>query len=173
MEIKCIAISCVKNEADIIEAFVRQTLKYCQTLLILDHGSVDATPHILQALQREGLSLHVVRDNTLGHLQVHHIKILLDKAVFELEADWIFCLDADEFISGPLTSVLPEGCPNQQTPYIKIDTRTYYTQSDDPIDQLNPVIRMTYRNKKEHLRMNKIILPSPMAREPSGLMWLH
>ncbi len=38
---KIVAIACARNEADIIESFVRHTLSYCQQLIITDHGSAD------------------------------------------------------------------------------------------------------------------------------------
>ena len=78
---KIVAISGVRNEADIIEPFVRHTLAYCDTLIVLDHGSTDATFEILKKLQQEGLSLHLLQDGTLGHMQVVFMNRLLQLAV--------------------------------------------------------------------------------------------
>jgi hypothetical protein len=40
----------VRNEADIVEAFVRHNLVLLDGIAIVDHASVDATPDILRAL---------------------------------------------------------------------------------------------------------------------------
>ena len=34
----------VRNEADIVEAFVRHNLRVLDAMLVVDHGSTDATP---------------------------------------------------------------------------------------------------------------------------------
>ena len=49
----------VKNEADVIESFVRHTLDFVDKLYIVNHQSSDDTPAVLQKLQAEGLSLSV------------------------------------------------------------------------------------------------------------------
>ena len=64
-----IGVACVKNEEDIIEAFVRHNLVYLDRLLVLDHGSTDDTPSILKALQEEGLDLQILHDDSLGKFQ--------------------------------------------------------------------------------------------------------
>jgi len=45
----------VRNEADIVEAFVRHNLVLLDGIAIVDHASVDATPDILRVLKDEGL----------------------------------------------------------------------------------------------------------------------
>src|SRR5580658_60259 len=97
---RCVAITCARNEADIIEAFVRHTLAYCGTAIVLDHGSTDSTPEILRHLQEEGLPVHLLRDATIGRMHADHMNRLLRMAAGDFAADWILCLDADEFISG-------------------------------------------------------------------------
>ena len=56
-------VSMVRNEADVIEAFVRHNLGVLDGLAIVDHGSFDGTTEILAELQREDLSLRIVRDD--------------------------------------------------------------------------------------------------------------
>ena len=52
---RIVAISTVRDEEDIIEAFVRHMLAFAERLIILDNGSTDSTPDILRAMQDEGL----------------------------------------------------------------------------------------------------------------------
>ena len=50
-------VSMVRNEADVIESFVRHNLQVADVLYCIDHASTDGTSDILANLQREGLSL--------------------------------------------------------------------------------------------------------------------
>lgn len=54
---KIVLVSMVKNEADIIESFVRHSLTYADELIIADHQSSDGTWEMLQKLRAEGLPL--------------------------------------------------------------------------------------------------------------------
>jgi hypothetical protein len=54
----------VRNEADIVEAFVRHDLVLLDGIAIVDHASVDATPDILRALKDEGLPIVLARDES-------------------------------------------------------------------------------------------------------------
>jgi predicted transcriptional regulator YdeE len=47
---RLVAITSVKNESDIVEAFVRHTLAASDYLVVLDNGSTDGTLDILRAL---------------------------------------------------------------------------------------------------------------------------
>jgi hypothetical protein len=59
----------VRNEADIIEAFVRHNVRVLDGLAIVDHGSFDGTSEILAALVAEGLPVSMVRDESTGQDQ--------------------------------------------------------------------------------------------------------
>ena len=91
-------LSIVKNEADIIESFVRHNLQFANELFILDNGSDDHTFLILQKLQEEGLPIHLSQDATLGHQQQQLAAGLLASAQAQSDADMFMLLDADEFL---------------------------------------------------------------------------
>jgi hypothetical protein len=103
--VRLVAISTVKNEQDIVEAFVRHTTTACDAHLILDHESTDDTRGILEALEREGLALRVVGDSDPTSGQSARLTRLMRLAVAEEGADWVIPLDADEFIDAPLRRV--------------------------------------------------------------------
>jgi hypothetical protein len=91
----------VRNEADIVEAFVRHNLGLLDGIAIVDHGSVDATPDILRALTAEGLPIFVAQEprpvfdqQALQNRLVRHVFATSDAA-------WVFPLDADEFLRAP------------------------------------------------------------------------
>lgn len=92
------AISMVRNEADIIESFVRHTLTFADHLFICDHNSTDNTPKILNCLIAEGLPISVVPlPDIIGYEQAE-ITTTLMKAAFELNYALVIPVDADEFL---------------------------------------------------------------------------
>ena len=94
---KIAVISMVRNEADIIESFVRHTLSFADVLLVVDHQSTDGTADILRSLQQEGCALQVQKFTAMEQAQSLVMTRLLYQAIAE-EADIILPLDADEFL---------------------------------------------------------------------------
>ena len=91
----------VRNEADIIEAFVRHNLTVLDGLAIVDHGSVDGTTEILAALVAEGLPLTVARSEAVPHLQSEITTKLVRDVLAHTPANFVFVVDADEFVKIP------------------------------------------------------------------------
>ncbi|MEO8675828.1 MAG: glycosyltransferase family 2 protein [Casimicrobiaceae bacterium] len=94
-------VAMVRNEADVIEAFVRHNLGILDGLAIVDHGSCDGTAEILSELQREGLPLRVSRDDEPAFLQSLRITETARETLRDQGADFVFALDADEFLRVP------------------------------------------------------------------------
>ncbi|MEO8564846.1 MAG: glycosyltransferase family 2 protein [Betaproteobacteria bacterium] len=94
-------VAMARNEADVIEAFVRHNLTVLDGLAIVDHGSTDATPSILAALSAEGLPLRVEVDTELEFRQSDIITRLTRRILATTDADFIVLLDADEFLKVP------------------------------------------------------------------------
>ena len=101
-------VTMVRNEADIVELFVRHNLSLLDGMTIVDHGSSDATPQILAALVGEGLPLTVVRDDSIGLQQQEITTRTAREAFARTGADWVFPLDADEFIKSPSRHVVEQ-----------------------------------------------------------------
>ena len=66
---KLFGATMLRNEADIVESFVRHNLGVLDGLVAVDHGSADGTSEILAALVREGLPLDIRRDESVAYLQ--------------------------------------------------------------------------------------------------------
>lgn len=102
MSKKLVGLSMVRNESDIIETFIRHNLTLLNELHVVDHNSSDNTREILTLLKQEGLPIHIYHYNelefaperVLNHMMQH---ILNNDA----DIDYIFPLDADEFIYCP------------------------------------------------------------------------
>ena len=71
---RIVAISMVKNEADIIECFVRHTLTFADAMIVAEQESFDDTGRILEKLAAEGLPLTVRRIHRTGHIQEEVMK---------------------------------------------------------------------------------------------------
>jgi hypothetical protein len=91
-------VAMARNEADVIEAFVRHNLTVLDGLAVVDHGSTDATPAILAALSADGLPLRIEVDAELEFRQSEIVTRLARRIFATTDADFIFLLDADEFL---------------------------------------------------------------------------
>ncbi len=159
-----IAVACVRDEFDVIEAFVRHNLAYANRLIVLDNGSSDGTRDVLDALQGEGLPLDVLSDPSPGkQLSKRMTMLMRDHAVRRHGADWVLPLDADEFVTvagdGPL---VPEGASVDQP--LRLTWLSYLPDvSDDPAE-VNPVVRIRHRLMDEpEQRVIKVFVPGKLA----------
>ena len=95
---RLVGASMVRNEADIIEAFVRHNLRLLDGLAVVDHLSIDGTSQILARLQAEGLPLRVARSAEPAYRQSDTMTALVREALSADGADFVFAIDADEFL---------------------------------------------------------------------------
>jgi glycosyltransferase involved in cell wall biosynthesis len=102
-------VAMARNEADVIEAFIRHNLTVLDGLAIVDHGSTDATPAILAALSAEGLPLQIEVNTGLEFKQSEIVTQLARRILATTDADFIFLLDADEFLKVPSRPRLEAG----------------------------------------------------------------
>lgn len=164
---RLVAVSIVKNEADIIEAFVRHTAAWVDEHLIFDHDSTDGTREILGALKTEGLRLSLFTDGALANLQQsrsNHLSVLAAQAH---GADWILPLDADEILVGPsrahletALAAIADGRPAM------LPLLNYFLTDADDASVGNPVLRLRYCQATPS-PTRKIIVPRTLALDPA------
>lgn len=146
---RLIAVARVRNEDDIVESFVRHHCALADAVIVLDDGSTDRTGEILAALQAEGLPLAVHRSQSATFIESAHNSFLLRKAA-EAGADWVLCLDCDEFVderwlAWPLRDALAEVPPHAAAVAAEL-TAYHPTSLDNPAEWIVPQ-RLRHRDQ--------------------------
>ncbi len=139
-------VAIVRNECDIVEAFVRHNESVLDRLYVLDNDSSDGTLEILQRLAANRLSITVGRDNSLPYYQARKTTKLI-KAALEDEAwDCIFPLDCDEFLLVEDRKALEVEIASLAPDEAGLIVSDQYapTESDDTAEP-DPVSRITHR----------------------------
>jgi SAM-dependent methyltransferase len=162
--IEALGIAMVKNEADIIEAFVRHNLAFMDALVIVDNQSVDGTRETLVNLRRRGLPIILFDDPVVAYFQAEKVTAVYRKVVPLFKPRFVFLLDADEFIVAPsrdsLYSQLRELKPGTQGCY---SWRTYIPDPTAPVaDATDPLRSITHRRRVEHPWSKSVIATKPM-----------
>jgi hypothetical protein len=142
---KLIVTTRVKNELDIIEAFIRHHAQHFDKLILIDDGSSDGTYQILRQLQSVYPDLVVLDQPTIGYMQDRHMTLLLRMAVDKFGADWIAPLDVDEFIEPANGLMLTQVLAGQQPAVYSLGWSNFVWSADlEKSDQRNPVLRQRF-----------------------------
>lgn len=98
---RLIGIAMVKNEQDVIEPFIRHNMRLLDALLIIDHASQDETRRIVRDVMREIPGVILADHSSFAFTQGQAMSAALRHMQAAWFADYVFFLDADEFISAP------------------------------------------------------------------------
>jgi glycosyltransferase involved in cell wall biosynthesis len=106
---RLIALMPVRNEAWILGLSMRAALKWCDSVIALDHASTDETPQILADVAAEHPGrVTVLRDDSEGWSEMAHRQRLLD-AGRAARGTHFAIVDADEVLTGNLLDKV-RGC---------------------------------------------------------------
>ena len=94
-KLKVFGFSMVRNEADIIPAFIRQAVELFDNFVFVDVLSTDGTAAFLDDAATRNENISIYRCRTKEKYQAAMMNALARDAV-RAEADWVFFLDADE-----------------------------------------------------------------------------
>ena len=176
---RLVGVAIVKNEADVVEAFVRHALHDLDRLVVIDHQSDDATPRILAALRDEGLplSLHRMEDVAFDHAR--RMGDALRLALDQHPADAYLALDADEFLRCESPAALREALsrlPPDAPGYLRWQTQVPAPGLDEAAPK-HVLRRLTHRFAEEPDAPHKIVLPAALLRRAdwriaTGNHWL-
>ncbi len=143
---KLVAIARVKNEIDIVEAFVRHHARHFDKLIVLDDGSSDGTYQVLQRLQSICCDLVLLRQPAIGYLQHRYMSLLLRMAVDKFGADWVLPLDADEFVEPNDRLMLAQVLAGREPAVYRLQWSNFvWTPEIERSDEQNPVLRQRLR----------------------------
>ncbi len=162
---KILTLTMIKNEADIIETFVRYTMQFAQKMFFIDNGCTDGTIEILNELIKEGFDIVLYHEAAVFYEQYLLENAYIRKIARENRFDFLIPLDADEFLAS--TQLTPRLCfetlPQEKVTLIKWKTYVITKETDYSeffLDSINHV------RIKESVTFTKVILPyEVLARE--------
>jgi hypothetical protein len=165
---RIVGATIVRNEADLIEAFVRHQLRLLDELLVIDHGSTDRTPAIVRQLGAEGLPVRLVHSSTLGFRQASELTRAIAGWHADSPFDACFALDADEFIAGhPVAAIDRDRFRQALLPLARTDAATlrwttYLPPTPERRGLSHPLERMPLRLADEPRALRKVVLGRPL-----------
>jgi hypothetical protein len=161
MKIACICST--KNEGDIIEAFVRLNGRFCTAFFFVDE-STDNTREILARLAKEGYDLRYLAPVAGGYNQPRPTKAYLSSVCKEYSPDWIFLLDADEFILvDDKERLFQEMRDIPPATYLTAEWKTYIPVSLDYFESTSPLSECFALRKDKGEIFRKISIPGRIA----------
>ncbi len=91
------AVAMIRNEGDIIRPFLRHCAEFFDEIFVADVLSTDGTTEALRSFSDPRLQVHVF-DVFRQERYQSALMNLLSRRAFAQGADWVFCLDGDEFL---------------------------------------------------------------------------
>ena len=172
---KIAAISMVKDEADIIELFIKINSKWIDHFYIVDHSSTDKTLDIIVALKNAGYPITVLTYAEIQYNQVLVTNSLLRMAANTNDYKFIIPLDADEFIFNPQPNSLIDTLTSE------ISTGScgllrwvnYAPLSNSYFSFGNPLYEIFRKRSVEPTQFYKVVIPIELAINGSTTMGNH
>jgi hypothetical protein len=142
--LRLVGITCVGNEADIVEAFVRHNVALLDHLLILEHNTLDGTREILDRLAAEGLPITVEHSSEPKFMQLAFTNRLFRSALETHGADWVFPIDCDEFLLVPTRADLDATLIQAGEAHIRMRWVNYVPSPGDDATEPHPLRRIRH-----------------------------
>jgi hypothetical protein len=163
-------VAMVRDEADVVEAFVRHNTAVLDGLIVADHGSLDGTRDILSRLEAEGLPLRVVPVDEPAFFQSRHVTELARQALSAERADFVFALDADEFLKVPSRRALESALSAVPTGmHALVHWFTYVPDDLETPEAFGPG-HLWWRLKAERHAMHKVAASRALLDTPSAVI---
>lgn len=169
-----VIVSVVRNELDILEAFVRYHAELADRLVIADHRSVDGSLELLRELRAEGLPLEVRSLSAPALRQGETTTMLVREAARRLGADHVLPLDADEFLTSERPELVPEliRCLPAEQPTRLGHRNAIPTRTDDPAER-NPVARIVHQapaDRKVSGKGKRLVVPRAIGARDGWIL---
>jgi hypothetical protein len=167
------AVALARNECDIIESFVRHNVALLDHLYILDNGSNDATPAILDKLAAEGLPITWTLEHS-EHQQGRKTTVLVERALNDHPYDFLFPLDCDEFLQvrdRALLEALVAQIPKGAVGYLEnVDYVPTPSDQDDEIDAVRRIVHVAITAPPRAPKVFKLVIPAAVAQRVGFLV---
>jgi hypothetical protein len=161
---RIIAVMTMRNESDVLEAWIRYYAALVDHIIILDNSSADNSCEIALELQKMGLPVTLDHDDRVGHLQPIRMTSLMRRAVRDFDADWVLLLDADELLVPPPNKNLHECLSGlDQNKALQVAWRTYIPKPEVS-KETNPFKRLDHRLSSEVITFYKVMVPKSVAK---------
>lgn len=161
---KIVAVTRIRNDEDIVEAFVQHHAGMLDHHIFLDNGSDANTLKILSEMKDDGYRLSVYRTDATIFAEAVQNTFLLHRAT-ELDADWVIFLDCDEFIDerflGTSLRMHLAGLPLNVL-CVPMTVRNYLPTAGD--NEAEPIVPLRLR----HRDPRPVDLPKVIARGTLG-----
>ena len=172
---KIAALTMVKDEADIIELFIKINSKFIDHFFIVDHASTDNTLKILMLMKNSGYPLTILNYNEPTYDQILVTNYLLKLAIEANDYAFFIPLDADEFIYNPSQSkfidILRSEIEFGNCGLFK--WVNYAPTSDNYFSTINPLFQLFRKRSTEPNQFYKVIIPDELAKIGSTTMGNH
>lgn len=160
---KFVSVSLVKDEADIIELFIRINSRVIDHFFIVDNGSSDNTVKILEKLGQEGFKITLFRDPDPHYNQSLMTTKALRYIANNTQFDWAFILDADEFVNIEKSALEKELSKIPGNQIASLRWATWIPKSDIWYKCDNPLWTGFTKKKNETEKYEKVIISSRLA----------
>lgn len=159
---KIITLSMIKNEADIVETFVRYTMNYASKMVFIDNGCTDGSIEILKALIAEGFNIDIYNESQVFYEQYLIENKYIRKLAETEEFDYLIPLDVDEFLNCicDLKECL-NNLPNNKI--IRLKWKTYCMCNNEENGFF--MSRITHIRGNEKKPFTKVIIPYELLKQ--------
>lgn len=165
MSIRLVTISLVRNEADIIETFVRHHTPLATRMVFVLHRCIDNTLEILEKLRAEGMPIEIHENADPGYPQSDVLTQRVRSVLREDIADWILPLDADEFLAPAEGRSLEDSLAALGDDRVHLlPWKTYVPTPEDDMSESNVLRRIVHRRSVETPQIRKVLLPVKLLR---------
>lgn len=158
--IESVALCMIRNEQDIIEPFLRHTAGLVDLIVVLDNCSTDASRAIITKIVQELGNVVVTDLPDHGYNQSETMTLVLQHIQSIVFADFVFLLDADEFLAANSKQELLTSL-HRLAP-MTVGLMPWATYVPDPTlseaDNTDPLDRLTLRRSFEKPQYYKAVL---------------
>src|SRR5438067_7755764 len=162
---RLVAFTTVRNEADVVELFIRYHAPLLDRHLVVCHLSQDASADIVRRLIDEGLPLELREISDAVFRQSVVATALMKELAAQEPGAWVLPLDADEFVvGGDVRSVLAAQPRDRPA---SLPWRTYVPRPEDDESERHLLRRVQYRREPEAPLQHKVVVSSELALDRS------